>query len=144
ESLVNTWIQNSTQVDASEMTMDQAMAKGALAFFGDKYGDKVRVLSMGEYSTELCGGTHVGNTGEIGLFKILTETSLATGVRRIEATTSENALNWLSERSDIMEQLELMTKDKGVKVLGKIESLYNDVKDKQKEIQKLKLELQNL
>ena len=144
ESIVNAWIQNSETVDASEMSMDQAIAKGALAFFGDKYGDKVRVLQMGKYSTELCGGTHVSNTGEIGLFKILSESSLATGVRRIEATTSLNALTWLSERSDILEQLELSLKDKGTKVLTKVDSLFEDLKEKQKEITKLKQELQSL
>lgn len=144
EDLVNSWIQASVTVDAGEMTMDQAIAKGALAFFGDKYGDKVRVLQMGPYSTELCGGTHVSNTGEIGLFKILSESSLATGVRRIEATTSANAFNWLSERSEILDQLEILTKDKGNKVITKIDSLYDDLKEKQKEITKLKQELQSL
>ncbi len=144
EALVNAWVQSSSPVEAREMTMDQAIASGALAFFGDKYGDKVRVLTMGGFSTELCGGTHVSNTGEIGLFKILSESSLATGVRRIEATTSSNAFSWLSERSDVLEQLENATKDKGDRVISKVESLYEELKEKQKEISKLKQELQSL
>jgi alanyl-tRNA synthetase len=144
EDYVNSWIQAGTPVDTNEMTMDEAIEKGALAFFGDKYGDKVRVLSMGQYSTELCGGTHVSNTGEIGLFKVLSEGSLATGVRRIEATTSLNAIKWLSERSNILEQLESTTKEKGPKVITKIDSLYEELKEKQKEISKFKQELQSL
>ena len=131
-------------MNASEMSMDQAISKGALAFFGDKYGDKVRVLEMGPNSIELCGGTHVSNTSEIGLFKILSESSLATGVRRIEATTNVNAFNWLSQRSNVLDQLEEMTKEKGAKVVSRVDSLFSDLKEKQKEIQKLKQELQSL
>tara|TARA_R110000868_G_scaffold55424_10_gene172393 strand:- start:2578 stop:5184 length:2607 start_codon:yes stop_codon:yes gene_type:complete len=144
EQLVNTWIQDGESVNANEMSMDQAISKGALAFFGDKYGDKVRVLEMGPHSIELCGGTHVANTSEIGLFKILSESSLATGVRRIEATTNVNAFNWLSQRSNVLDELEEMTKEKGAKVVSRIDSLFSDLKEKQKEIQKLKQELQSL
>tara|TARA_R110000868_G_scaffold97619_16_gene268667 strand:- start:10536 stop:13142 length:2607 start_codon:yes stop_codon:yes gene_type:complete len=144
ERLVNDWIQEGEPVQASEMTMDQAISKGALAFFGDKYGDKVRVLEMGPNSTELCGGTHVSNTSEIGLFKILSESSLATGVRRIEATTNINAFNWLSQRSQHLDQLEELTKEKGSKAIARVDALFSELKDKQKEIQKLRQELQSL
>ncbi len=144
ESLVNHWIQSSSPVSASEMTMDQAISKGALAFFGDKYGDKVRVLQMGDHSTELCGGTHVSNTSDIGLFKILSESSLSTGVRRIEATTSTKAFQWLSERSNILDLIEANLKEKGQKAVQRIDAMFDEIKEKQKEISKLKLELQNL
>ncbi|PIP90907.1 MAG: alanine--tRNA ligase [Bdellovibrionales bacterium CG12_big_fil_rev_8_21_14_0_65_38_15] len=144
EKLVNQWIQSASPVDASEMSMDQAISKGALAFFGDKYGDKVRVLQMGEHSTELCGGTHVNNTSDIGLFKILNESSLSTGVRRIEATTSIKAFEWLSERSTILDQIESNLKEKGTKAVQRIDAMFEEIKEKQKEIAKLKLELQNL
>ena len=144
EGIVNQWIHNATPVDASEMSMDEAINKGALAFFGDKYGDKVRVLQMGTHSTELCGGTHVSNTSDIGLFKVLSESSLATGVRRIEATTSLNAFNWLSNRSDTLDNIEFMLKEKGPKAILRIDSMFEEIKEKQKEIQKLKSELQSL
>lgn len=144
EKIVNGWIQLGSNVDATEMSIEEATKKGALAFFGDKYGDKVRVLQMGPHSIELCGGTHVSNTAQIGMFKILSESSLATGVRRIEATTNLNAFNWLSNRSDTLEQIEASTKEKGNRVIARIDTLFEELKDKQKEITKLKQELQSL
>src|SRR3989442_809187 len=94
EALVNAAIQRNDEVTARIMKYDDALRAGALAFFGDKYGDEVRVLTMGEFSTELCGGTHVRRTGEIGFFKIVSESGVAAGVRRIEAGTGEGALAW--------------------------------------------------
>ncbi len=95
EALVNDAIRRNLDVHARVMKFDAAIKAGALAFFGDKYGDEVRVLSMGEFSTELCGGTHVRRTGDIGLFKIVSESGVAAGVRRIEAVTGDGALAWV-------------------------------------------------
>lgn len=142
EEMVNAEIHKGSHVDASVMSMDQAVKKGAMALFGEKYGNEVRVLTMGEFSTELCGGTHVSNTGDISLFTILSESSLATGVRRIEATTSETALNYLSHRSSLYKKVEALFNDKDEKALVKIENLLKDLKDKQKEIEALKDKIQ--
>lgn len=144
EDLVNAQIQLATDVESAEMSMDQAVAKGALALFGEKYGDKVRVLRMGEFSTELCGGTHVSNTGEIGLFKILFETSLSAGVRRIEATTSETAIAYLNERSEYLKQIESLTNVKGAKAVERVETVYGELKEAGKEITALQDRLQAL
>lgn len=144
ENLVNDEIRKASAVNANLMSMDAAMKKGAMALFGEKYGETVRVLTMGEFSTELCGGTHVHNTGDIGLFTILTETSLATGVRRIEATTSETALTYLTDRSQILKKIESLVQDKEEKAVTKVENLYRDLKEKMKEIESLKDKIQNI
>ncbi|MBP9680431.1 MAG: alanine--tRNA ligase [Bacteriovorax sp.] len=142
EDLVNAEIQKSHQVDANVMSMDAAITKGAMALFGEKYGNEVRVLTMGDFSTELCGGTHVHNTGDIGLITILSEASLATGVRRIEATTSETAIHHLTHRSLLLKKVENLFNDKEDKAVAKIELLLKDLKDKQKEIEALKDKIQ--
>lgn len=142
EDLVNAEIQKSLAVAADTMNMDEAVKKGAMALFGEKYGNEVRVLSMGEFSTELCGGTHVHNTGEIGLITILSEASLATGIRRIEATTSETAIHHLTHRSQLLKKVESLFNAKEDKAVGKIETLLKDLKEKQKEIESLKDKIQ--
>ncbi len=142
EDLVNAEIQKANIVNADVMSMDQAVKKGAMALFGEKYGNEVRVLTMGDFSVELCGGTHVKNTGDIGLFTILSESSLATGVRRIEATTSETAVHYLSHRSSLFKKVEALFGDKEEKALAKVESLMKDLKEKQKEIESLKDKIQ--
>lgn len=143
EKLVNEKVREHLDVQANEMSMDSAIEKGALALFGEKYGDQVRVLTMGKFSTELCGGTHVSNTGEIELFSILSESSLSAGVRRIEATTSSNAIERLMRRSEILSSIESMTQGKNEDVLNKIEAYQNDIKSKSKEINQLKEKVQN-
>jgi alanyl-tRNA synthetase len=97
EALVNEAIRRNDEVSARIMKYDEAIKAGALAFFGDKYGEEVRVLKMGEFSTELCGGTHVARTGDIGFFKIAAQSGVAAGVRRIEAVTGEGALAWVQQ-----------------------------------------------
>ncbi len=97
EGHVNRSIRANAEVIAQVMTYDDALKSDAMALFGEKYGDRVRVLSMGEFSTELCGGTHVRRTGDIGLFKIVMESGVAAGVRRVEAVTGEGALNWAQQ-----------------------------------------------
>jgi alanyl-tRNA synthetase len=141
ENLVNQKIHESLPVCASTMSMDQALEKGAMALFGEKYGDDVRVLEMGNFSTELCGGTHVDNTNEIEYFKILTEGSLSSGVRRVEAITSKTAMNWLNKRSAILKNLEKATSSNEDKIEDKVNQLYAELKAKQKEIEQLKEKL---
>jgi alanyl-tRNA synthetase len=143
EDLVNSAVARTLPVSADVMTKDEATKKGAMALFGEKYGDKVRVLSMGDFSCELCGGTHVKNTSEIGLFKIIIETSLASGVRRIEAITSSNAIDYLLNRSKILGEVEKNFAVKEEKVLEKISALFSDVKEKNKAIETLNDKLQN-
>jgi alanyl-tRNA synthetase len=126
------------------MKIADAQAKGAMALFGEKYGNEVRVLTMGDFSIELCGGTHVSNTNDIGLFSILSESSLATGVRRIEATTSENAINMLNHRSSLLKKVEGLVNDKEERALTKLENIFVELKNKQKEIEHLKDKLQSL
>lgn len=142
EELVNQEIQKSIQVQAEIMPIAKAQDKGAMALFGEKYGNEVRVLTMGDFSIELCGGTHIKNTNEIGLFTILSESSLATGIRRIEATTSENAINLLKSRSNMLKKFESLIGDKEERALTKLENVYLDNKSKQKEIEILKEKLQ--
>ena len=105
ESMVNEEIRGNREVSARIMKYDDAIKAGALAFFGDKYGDEVRVLSMGGFSTELCGGTHVRRTGDIGLFKIVSESGVAAGVRRVEAVTGEGALAWVQRLEEDISDL---------------------------------------
>jgi alanyl-tRNA synthetase len=144
EDLVNAEIQKANHVDATVMSMTEAQTKGAMALFGEKYGNEVRVLTMGDFSVELCGGTHVSNTGDIGLFTILSESSLATGIRRIEATTSENAIHMLSNRSNLLKKVEALINDKEDRAIAKLENVFVDLKNKQKEIEQLKDKLQAL
>lgn len=143
EEIVNSAVASSWKVSADQMTKDEATKKGAMALFGEKYGDKVRVLSMGTFSCELCGGTHVKNTAEIGLFKIIVETSLASGVRRIEAITSSNAIAYLLNRSKILGDVEKIFAVKEERVLEKISALQADMKEKNRQIETLSDKLQN-
>ena len=98
EMIVNGWIMSATPIETVETDIESARAAGAMALFGEKYGDVVRMVKMGEYSTELCGGTHAANTGNLGLFKILSESSVAAGVRRIEAVTGTGVLDLIAEK----------------------------------------------
>jgi alanyl-tRNA synthetase len=140
--IINEQISKSFQVSSSVMSKEEAAEKGALALFGEKYGDKVRVISIDDCSTELCGGTHVKETGEIGLFTIISEASLSTGIRRIEALTSKKALEYLQKRSGILEKVELLTNLKEDKAAKRVELVLLENKQKQKEINQLKEELQ--
>jgi alanyl-tRNA synthetase len=144
ETLVNQAIASGLPVVAKNMSKDEAAKLGAMALFGEKYGDNVRVLTMGEFSCELCGGTHVKNTGEIGLFKIIVETSLASGVRRIEAITSKTAVDYLVNRSQILGELEKNFAVKEERVLEKLASLQADLKEKNRQIETLSDKLQNI
>ena len=142
EELVNSAVASSLPVKAAHMSKDEATKKGAMALFGEKYGDRVRVLTMGDVSCELCGGTHVSNTSEIGLFKILIETSLASGVSRIEAITSTTAIEYLLNRSKILSEVEKSFAVKDERVLEKLSALHADVKEKAKLIETLNDKIQ--
>ncbi len=131
ERLVNEQIQANTEVGTAVMAPDEAQKAGAMALFGEKYGDRVRVLSMGRegFSKELCGGTHVARTGDIGYFRIVAEGSSAAGIRRIEAVTGQAAYDLAAEDARQLAQLHALTKAQPGKVMEKVESLVKEVKD---------------
>lgn len=143
EKLVNEQIQKSVVVCPEEMSKEEAMAKGATALFGEKYGDTVRVVDVPGFSTELCGGTHVPNTNDIGVFKIVSEASLAAGVRRIEAVTSQGAINYSNDKLEILAQIETLMSAKGDLLLNKVENLLKDINAKNKEIKSLNEQIQS-
>lgn len=142
ERRVNEKILENTEAKVSVMTPEEAIKTGALALFGEKYGDKVRVLNMAQgYSVELCGGTHVDRTGDIGLFKITTEVGIAAGVRRLEALTGMGAIDYLNSMDQqLSESSQLLKTDKKA-VSGKIASLLEQLKTLEKERSRLKAQL---
>jgi alanyl-tRNA synthetase len=117
------------------------MKAGAMALFGEKYGDEVRVLKIGEFSTELCGGTHVDRAGDIGLFKIISETGVAAGVRRIEAVTGANALEWLASRDKALSIIAGLLKSAPDKAPEKLEQLLDKTRQLEKQLEKLQAQL---
>ena len=141
EDLVNRKIMEVFSVDTNLMTLEEAKNAGAMALFDDKYGDKVRVVSVGEFSKELCGGTHVHNSGEIGLFKIVSEAGVAAGVRRIEAVTGLNAIKYMEEKQRLLKEACGALKCSEKDVLKKIASQGAEIKEKEKEILELKNKL---
>ncbi len=142
EDLVNEEILNATQMLIKEMPIDEAKAMGAMALFGEKYGDVVRVVKAGDFSTELCGGTHVDNTGKIGLFKIVSESSVAAGVRRIQAVTGKNVLKYIEVKNTLLYTTAEAFKVGNVSALPqKAVAIANDLKAKEKEIAALKAEI---
>jgi alanyl-tRNA synthetase len=144
EHIVNREILRNSSVDTAVMSMDEAKAKGAMALFGEKYGDEVRVLSMGgDFSVELCGGTHVTRTGDIGLLRISGESSVAAGVRRIEAVTGEQAVALCDELQDSIGQVATVIRASGSNVVDKVQQLVDDNRRLQKEIEGLKSKLAN-
>ncbi len=142
EDLVNEEILNATEMLIKEMPIDEAKAMGAMALFGEKYGDVVRVVKAGDFSTELCGGTHVDNTGKIGLFKIVNESSVAAGVRRIQAVTGKNVLKYIEEKNNLLFATAECFKVGNVSALPqKAVAIANELKAKEKEIATLKAEI---
>ena len=141
ETYVNNRIRLNVPVATEEMDMDQAMQSGATALFEEKYGDRVRVVTLEPFSRELCGGTHTGRTGNIGLFKILSESSVASGVRRIDALTGIAALGHVQKTSRILQQLVHLVKDKPDTVLNRVESVMTSLKSLEKETERLKTKI---
>ena len=142
ERRVNEAILANVAVNAAIMSMEDAQKTGAMMLFGEKYGDEVRVLQMGGFSTELCGGTHVSRTGDIGLFKIISEGGIAAGVRRIEAITGLNALKWAQEQERLVKDIIAETKAQTEKdVLAKIQAGAAHAKALEKELARAKAEL---
>jgi alanyl-tRNA synthetase len=138
ETIVNEQIQRNHNVDISYKSLEDAMKSGVMALFGEKYGETVRVVLMDEFSKELCGGCHVKNTGEIGVFKILSEGSVAAGIRRIEAVTGMNAINSIIENDMILKEISTVLKSQPNQIIDKINDLFSQLKSAEKEVQKLK------
>lgn len=142
ERRVNEAVLANVAVNAAIMSMEDAQKTGAMMLFGEKYGEEVRVLQMGGFSTELCGGTHVSRTGDIGLFKIISEGGIAAGVRRIEAITGLNALKWAQEQERLVKDIIAETKAQTEKdVLAKIQAGAAHAKALEKELARAKAEL---
>ena len=141
ERLVNEEIRRNVPVEARIMKYDDAIHAGAMALFGEKYGDEVRMLRMGDFSTELCGGTHVRRTGDIGFFKVMSESGIASGVRRVEAMTAEGALTWVQQQEASLQQAAAALKTPAQEVTQKISQIVDNVKQLEKELARLKSKL---
>ena len=134
EDLVNDEIRANVSAETKSMSYDDALASGAIALFGEKYGDLVRVLRFGGFSVELCGGTHVDRTGDIGVFKITSEGGIASGVRRIEAVTGKGALEWIDSRQRTLDDVAGLLRSQPDQAAAKVEQLQKRVKDLEKEV----------
>jgi alanyl-tRNA synthetase len=141
ERLVNERIRDNEQVDVSHADLEEAKEMGATALFEGKYGDAVRVVRVGEHSMELCGGTHVASSGEIGLFKIISESGIGAGLRRIEAVTGAGAYQWFDGRNQVLERAAAQLKSVPEQLPDRISGLQAEYKDLQREYQRLQLKL---
>jgi len=141
ETLVNREIQRNVEVTCRNMHYDAAIKSGAMALFGEKYGDEVRVIGMGEYSTELCGGTHVKRTGDIGLFKIVAEGGVAAGIRRVEAVTGEAALGYVQQLDAQLSDIAAQVKAQPQAAAARVTQILDGVKALEKELARLKSRL---
>ncbi len=139
ETLVNDRIRANDEVITSLMSIDDAKHSGAVALFGEKYTDVVRVLSLGDFSKELCGGTHARRTGDIGLFKVTAEYGVASGIRRIELTTGRYAVLWVHAQTALLDEIALQLKTTSSNVADKLSQFLNDAKRQEKELEHLKL-----
>ncbi|ATC99209.1 alanyl-tRNA synthetase [Pseudoalteromonas spongiae UST010723-006] len=137
EDMVNLEIRKNIDLNTELMAIDAAKEKGAMALFGEKYDDEVRVVSIGDFSIELCGGTHVKRTGDIGLFKIVSEGGIAAGVRRIEAVTGEGAVAYINKQAETLSAIAALVKGDGNNVLDKVSALVERAKGLEKEIAQL-------
>ena len=141
QALVNAQILRNSKVSKEVMDIEQAMNKGAMALFGEKYGDEVRVVSMGDFSTELCGGTHVERTGDIGLLKLVSESGIAAGVRRIEAVTGLGALTIIERQEFLLKQLCDAAKANQDNLLDKVQQVMSNNRALEREVEQLKVRL---
>ena len=138
ETAVNQHVRENAEVSIRELNYDEAIREGALAFFGDKYGDRVRVVKIGDFSVELCGGTHVHSSGEIGLFKLHFEGGVAAGVRRVEAFTGEGALELIHSYEDRLREIGALVRGTPEDAADKVRRLLDHQKELEKEIEKLR------
>ncbi|ECQ7919328.1 alanine--tRNA ligase [Salmonella enterica] len=138
EDLVNAQIRRNLPIETNIMDLDGAKAKGAMALFGEKYDERVRVLSMGDFSTELCGGTHASRTGDIGLFRIISESGTAAGIRRIEAVTGEGAMATVHAQSDRLNDIAHLLKGDSQNLGDKVRAVLERTRQLEKELQQLK------
>ncbi|MBX9671276.1 MAG: hypothetical protein K2X93_27050 [Candidatus Obscuribacterales bacterium] len=138
ERIMNTWIQENATVKTTEMGLDDAKKTGAIAMFGEKYGDRVRVVEMGDFSLEFCGGTHIASTGSIGVIKLISEGSISSGVRRVEALSGAKAWNYISEQMGYLEELSGKLKAKPSDLAAQIDRLQSEIKSKEKLNEQLK------
>ena len=143
ESIVNEQIANGLDVVTKEMTLEEAKKTGAMALFGEKYGDTVRVVSMGDFSVELCGGTHVSNTKEISYLKVISEAGISAGVRRIEALTGNGLIKHFEEMEKLLNEAAKAAKSDAHNLTKKIHSLNDEIKSLSSENEKLKAKLAN-
>ncbi|MGI6588928.1 MAG: alanine--tRNA ligase [Peptococcia bacterium] len=137
EDLVNDKIAESLEVTASEMSLEEAKKLGAMALFGEKYGDVVRVVQIGDFSKELCGGTHVGNTSQLGLFKIVSESAVGSGLRRIEAVTGQGVRRYLADKETSLEELAVLLKTPEQELFHRVQGLLEELKQKEKALEQL-------
>ncbi|MEW9500523.1 alanine--tRNA ligase [Jeotgalibacillus marinus] len=144
EEIVNEKIWNSFSVDTAIKSIDEAKAMGAMALFGEKYGSEVRVVSIGGYSLELCGGCHVNNTAAIGLFRIVSEAGIGAGTRRIEAVTGEAAYRYMNEQVNLLRQSAQSLKTNPREIVARIQALQAEVKDVQRENESLHAKMSNI
>jgi alanyl-tRNA synthetase len=141
EDEVNAHIRENAEVLTEEMAFDDAIKAGALAFFGDKYGDRVRVVRMGEFSTELCGGTHVQRSGDIGVFKLRGESGVAAGTRRIEAMTGISALEWIQNQEQTLRQVGSLLRGSDDDLTERVERLLTQQRDLEKQVAQLQKQI---
>ncbi len=141
ERRVNEAILHDYTVNTDVLNIEEAKKSGATALFDEKYDEMVRVVSVGDFSKELCGGTHIDETAKIGMFKIVSEGGIASGIRRIEAITGRAALNYLNELTELADELSSVMKTSKEDIIGKVNTLKKEIKEKEKEIQKLNNEL---
>lgn len=141
EDLVNENIMKAQNVETQVMSLEEARKTGAVALFDEKYGDLVRVVSVGDFSKEFCGGTHIDNSGRIGLFKIISESGIAAGVRRIEAVTGFNAIRYMEDKDNMLREASALLKCSQKDLVKRIKAELNELKEKDKEIEELKSKL---
>ncbi|RBL85710.1 alanine--tRNA ligase, partial [Streptomyces cavourensis] len=138
EQRINEVLSRELDVQAEVMSIDEAKKQGAIAEFGEKYGERVRVVTIGDFSKELCGGTHVHNTAQLGLVKLLGESSIGSGVRRIEALVGVDAYNFLAKEHTVVAQLQELVKGRPEELPEKIAGMLGKLKDAEKEIEKFR------
>ncbi|MCP3025587.1 alanine--tRNA ligase [Halobacillus sp. A5] len=144
ERIVNEKIWSSIPVGIEYNSLDEAKEKGAMALFGEKYGSQVRVVQIGDYSLELCGGCHVSNTAEIGMFKLVSEAGIGAGTRRIEAVTGKGAYEYTSQKEAVLKETGVLLKTRPEQVPERVQALYKDMKDLQRENDSLSAKLSNM